>query len=691
MKKQVFESCARALDDSEFYGEEILTGITGLPEPVASEDWKRCDKVLADWMRARPKPQFCPYDDHTTVLLGQDHINRANDILKGLFTLPDSKGGFITESLKGEFEWSPAYAPGNTYHPPKMFRYHLNQHEPLSSLAEVYNQTTETQYRDRILTLLMDWIRRVPTYWKLLQSNECERQHWQNMMTRNRFEKWLDIFPLISAVLSDRDAVDLMKAMVHHAWLMDEYVGQHMGSGISGTLVGMIKVNLKFATLFPETRMARQAASTFKQHFRTGIETMFYPDGGLKYCCTGYHRAVSAWYVQAVGLSKGLSIGEIDHEREMVWRMQTYSARLMKPDGNVPLLGDTGVNIMAGSETDWRKKLLNEMDPDTPSQALKWSGAYAMRSGWETDDLYLFFNAGPHGTMHNHQDYLSLEVSGFGKPLIVEPGITPYGRAEQRNQLISSPAHNTLTVDGYGQHRAHLEPTEPSANPWHTSPEFDYVEGTFDEGFGPDQSLKVTHTRSVLFIKDEYFLVIDRLTGDGLHDVRWHYMFYPQSLELGSDGTSVHSNEVDGPNVAFFWSDPELSAEIIQGETVYPYRGLMTSQEDRETSSLILEARACLPSSTAFLIEPFREEKGSVMTLSRMEAEKGVAVMVEHPDGKDVVMISPTVSGDLRTDGVATVFRSRSDQYYCVLAYGGTSVTVGGVPVADMDISISWH
>ena len=79
------------------------------------------------------------------------------------------------------------------------------------------------------------------------------------------------------------------------------------------------------------------------------------------------------------------------------------------------------------------------------------------------------------------------------------------------------------------------------------------------------------------------------------------------------------------------------------------------------------------------------------MTFSRMEAEKGVAVMVEHPDGKDVVMISPTVSGDLRTDGVATVFRSRSDQYYCVLAYGGTSVTIGGVPVAAMNISISWH
>jgi hypothetical protein len=692
MKRQVFESCVGAIDDTEFFSEAILgENIDGLSIFTQEHNWESCAQRFADWMRGRPKPSFCPYREADGSQLDQAHLTKAKDILKGVFTLPDSKGGFITETLVGDFEWSPEYADGSTYYPPKMFRYFLNQHEPLSSLGEVYFHTSETGYRDRIVELLMDWVRRVPTYWELLPGNECKRQHWQNMMSRNRFEKWLDLYPLISAALSDQDAVDLMKAMVLHARLMDDYVTKNMGSGLTGTLVGMIKVNLKFAILFPQTQMARHAVETFRKHFRTGIDTMFYPDGGLKYSCAGYHKAVSGWYVQAVALAEELELSGMDYERNMVQQMQAYSVYLMKPDGSLPLLGDTGWGMQAGSMADWRRVMLDELKPETPSQALAWSGAYALRSGWEPEDLYLFLNAGPHGTMHNHQDHLSFEVSAYGKPVIVEPGITPYGRADQRAQLISSQAHNSLTVDGDGQHRAHTEPTSPSSNPWHTSLEFDFVEGIFDAGFGPGKSINVMHIRSVLFIKSEYFLIIDRLMGDGRHDLRWHFMFHPLSLALNSNGNGVRSHDMEGANVAFSWSDPDLSSEVFTGETEYPYRGLMTGDNDRPTCSLFLDRRSCIPSTTAFLIEPLKEEGQPTMTVSQLDVGEGAAVRVEHPDGEDLVLVSPTVAGEFQTDGVVTVFRSKSDKLRSVLTYGGTSVTVGGVPVADLNIPVNWH
>ena len=140
--------------------------------------------------------------------------------------------------------------------------------------------------------------------------------------------------------------------------------------------------------------------------------------------------------------------------------------------------------------------------------------------------------------MHNHQDHLSFEVSGYGKHLIVEPGLTPYGRIEQRQIWSQSPAHNTLLVDGLGQHRTHVEPTGPSADPWYSCPEFDLVQGRFDEGFGADQGLEVTQVRSILFVKSEYYLVVDQVTGGGSHDLAWHFMFHPESMEIDRSGTS---------------------------------------------------------------------------------------------------------------------------------------------------------
>jgi len=601
MDKIIHNSCADAISDVRLLREEIKgAAIHGFAKALSAEAWDRCTELLADQVRSKPPASFCPYTGEPPPVdpAGGEEAER---ILDGVFTLPDSRGGTITERLTGDFEWSPSYGEYYTYYPPKMFRYSLNQHEPLSTLANAYWRTARQEFRDRLVELLLDWIRRVPTYWALRPAGELERQHWQNMMTRNRFEKWLHFFPLIAEALADRDVLDLLKAMLIHSRLMARYVAAHMGSYFSTTLAGMLKVNLKFAIMFPETLASEEAKDSFRQHFRVAVDSVYYPDGGLKYRCTGYHKAVSAWYVQAVSLADELGMEGIDHERRMVRLMEAYTAYLRKPDGSLSLLGDTGV----ASDPQWHTKL-EELGPDHPSQAFPWSGLYAMRSGWDADATYLFFTAGPHGTMHNHQDHLSFEVSGYGRPLIVEPGITPYGRTEQREWLLSSPAHNTATIDGFGQHRVHVEPTRPCANPWVIADRFELVEGVLDEGFGPDRSLDVVHVRSICFIKPDAFLVVDRLLGDGEHCLRWHFMFHPQSMRVHPDGCIARSEEREGADVCFTWSDSALQPDLVVGETQPPYRGMMTADGDRPSPSLLLEREAVLPYRVTFLIEPLR-------------------------------------------------------------------------------------
>ncbi len=683
---KVFDSCADAISDEELFREGILhESIEGFAGLVEAGDWDGCAGLLAERMRGKAPPSFSSFRGRPRGDVDPARRAEADDILKGVFTLPDSRGGFITETLVCEFEWSPSFEGTQTYYPPKAFRYSLNQHEPLTTLANVYWRTGEEAYRDRIIELLMDWIRRVPTYGELLASGELVRQHWQNMMTRNRFEKWLDFYPLIAPDLSDRDAVDLLKTMVFHADLMNRYVADEMGGRISATLSGMIKVNLKFALLFSEAVMSKHCIAIFKAHFRMGIDSVFYPDGGLKYRCTGYHRAVASWYLQAVELAEELGIEGIDYEVEMARRMEAYTAFLMKPDGSLPLLGDTG----SGRDETWREEKLKELAPETPSQRFGWSGLYAMRTGWDEEALYLFFTAGPYGIMHSHQDHLSFEVSGYGKHLIVEPGVTPYGRIEQRKILGASMAHNTLSVDGLGQHRKHVEPDGPSGDPWFTCPAFDFVERRFDEGFGPERSLKVSQVRSILFVKPDYFLVVDRASGEGTHDLAWHFMFYPQSMRI--EGNRAVSEEAEGANVSFVWSDPSLEAEMIVGEEDPPYRGMMTG--DRPSPSLFLKREADLPFAAAFLIEPLKAGDSARLSLEAMDATDGVAFKVGHEDGReDIILLSEGAAsaGGLRSDGVVTAVRLREGRVDAVMAGGANSVTVDGRSVRDLNAPVYW-
>ena len=71
-----------------------------------------------------------------------------------------------------------------------------------------------------------------------------------------------------------------------------------------------------------------------------------------------------------------------------------------------------------------------------------------------TNARQLTFDAGPNGGGHGHYDLLSFELFGYGRPLISDPGLYTYD-SDRRDWAISTPAHNTISVDGLD--RAALE------------------------------------------------------------------------------------------------------------------------------------------------------------------------------------------------------------------------------------------
>jgi hypothetical protein len=155
-----------------------------------------------------------------------------------------------------------------------------------------------------------------------------------------------------------------------------------------------------------------------------------------------------------------------------------------------------------------------------------------------TTDHYLLVTNGVVGTNgfgnHKHNDLLSFEYHRGGTPLIVDPGSYVYtSDGEARNRFRGTAQHNTLMVDGVEQNE--LRPDwlfrlfETShAESIAFDDRTDFVEYVGRHHGYERLADPVTHERTFRFVKTSGDLtIVDRLTGRGRHDVRWHFHLAP--------------------------------------------------------------------------------------------------------------------------------------------------------------------
>src|SRR3990172_2357389 len=111
-----------------------------------------------------------------------------------------------------------------------------------------------------------------------------------------------------------------------------------------------------------------------------------------------------------------------------------------------------------------------------------------MGCGWERDGRWLWFDGGPYGYGHQHEDKLQIIVAAYGKTFLVDPGTFTYERSQWRSYFIDSPSHN-VGVGEAGPHPRGAQPRptyfikDPLPHVWVSEPAFDYAEATFDEDF----------------------------------------------------------------------------------------------------------------------------------------------------------------------------------------------------------------
>ncbi|MBK8466524.1 MAG: alginate lyase family protein [Chloracidobacterium sp.] len=189
---------------------------------------------------------------------------------------------------------------------------------------------------------------------------------------------------------------------------------------------------------------------------------------------------------------------------------------------------------LMGPEGIQKYESIEEAEPTDGSIDFADGGYCVMRDGYDETDNYLIVDCGEVGSLsagHGHADALSIEVALQGKSLFVDPGTYSYHESsEARDHFRSSMAHNTISING----RSSSEPgnafgwktrADCHRKEWISEERFDFFEGSHD---GYERLINgATHTRSILFLKGDYWIMRDLVETTGEHDFSLNFQYSP--------------------------------------------------------------------------------------------------------------------------------------------------------------------
>jgi hypothetical protein len=182
-----------------------------------------------------------------------------------------------------------------------------------------------------------------------------------------------------------------------------------------------------------------------------------------------------------------------------------------------------------------RLDALTAQEPERQSITFEHSGYHVMRDGWGRNANYLFFDCGHHGVDncgHAHADALSFELAANGQTFLVDPGTYTYTASKElRNWFRGSQAHNTVTIND----ESSSVPSGPFSwsmiancrrTAWISQQRFDYIVASHD---GYERlSSRATHQRTILFLKNDYWVLRDQVESMGKYQLKSHFSAIPQ-------------------------------------------------------------------------------------------------------------------------------------------------------------------
>ncbi|MFQ6099172.1 MAG: heparinase II/III-family protein, partial [Armatimonadota bacterium] len=290
-----------------------------------------------------------------------------------------------------------------------------------------------------------------------------------------------------------------------------------------------------------------------------------------------------------------------------------------------------------------------------------WAGQYIMRSGWRPEDRYLMFEVGPFGIGHQHEDKLGIFLYAYGRVLLTEAGTYSYDRSKWRRYVLTTASHNTIMVDGLPQNRravrATYEAQEPLEGNWVTTESFDWAFGVYDDGYGRDNDKSVAHERTVIFVRPDYYVVLDRLLGEGEHTYSNIFHLDADDAVVDDETMTVRTNVPGKANLALVPVDRDgLSLRVVKGQED-PVQGWIPRERHRAVPTPIYEKAGTCPQTFVTLLVPYPAGDAPTVAARLLDlgrpSSEAVGVEVRMGGGRDVILYAYGEPMKLEAGGVS--------------------------------------
>jgi Heparinase II/III N-terminus/Heparinase II/III-like protein len=520
----------------------------------------------------------------------------------------------------------------------------LNRMKHWVTLLSGYEKTVNEEYAKEFNRDVIDWVVRNPAPTFRL----TRVPSWRNLEVGDRiagsFSK--SFFGFLSSPSFKTQTIQLMLMSI---WSHANHI-ERFPSGLNFvsnwsiiesnglTLAGMY---------FPEFQNSEYWSDLGFQRLLSQMKKQVYPDGVHHELTTNYHIYSLSKFYQTYNVSRKLGKSVPKNYVDMLEKMTEYLMYISSPSRKTPPTNDAYRNDIRGEMKNAAVNFNREdmlyiatdckegTQPELTSVQFPWAGQSVMRSGWESDAWYLFFDAGPTGVNHQNEDKLNIDISAFGRLFLSEAGIVNYIPDKWRRYFTSTQAHNTIIIDGKGQKRMQQKETHradsPLKNRWISNKNIDFASGTFDDGYGTEL-ISVSHSRYVIFKKKEYWLMLDLLTGEGEHEFKNLFHFAPCDVEFNKQENSIQTLYKDNKNIKLVSNaTAKMNIEIVEGSE-NPEQGWMAIKHGEKAAAptAIFSGRSEFPVIIVTVIQPYSGENIPDVQIEILESSTKQAQIIVH-------------------------------------------------------------
>lgn len=545
---------------------------------------KEAAQALLDYYRARTAVKS-PDLNLKKLSISKQEQQWADDALTHTFFV--HKGYQPSLNYGQEINWE--------YWPVKdnELRWQLHRHKWFTPMGKAYRLSGDEKYAKEWAYQYIDWIKKNPlvqmdkTEYELINNGDIKgakenmRFAWRPLEVSNRLQDQTLQFLLFlpsPAFTPDFLTEFLVNYHKHALHILANYSDQ--GNHLLFEAQRMIYAG----TFFPEFKEAQAWRKSGIAILNREVNIQVYADGGQFELDPHYHLAAINIFCKALrmadvnGFRNEFPQGYLD----TIERMIMFYLNICFPDYSNPCFSDaklTNRKEMVKNYKEWHQ-IFPENEtilyfategqsgklPNHLSKGFEKSGFFVFRNSWGMDALQMVVKAGPKAFWHCQPDNGTFELWFNGKNLFPDSGSYVYAGEgevmELRNWFRRTAVHNTLTLDNKT-----LETTESTTKLWQPEGQTPILV-TENPGY---KELK--HRRSVFFVENSYFVIVDEAVGAAQGTVNLHFQMPKGKIENNRETNTLMTQFEEESNMKLQCFGPDnMSMKKEEGWVSTEYR-----------------------------------------------------------------------------------------------------------------------